>query len=259
LNTRSKVRLNSFLAQCGLGSRRKCEALILSGSVAIDGRVVRELATQVVPASQSVTVDGKPVHPGEKIHVVFHKPAGCVCTRPPRSGRGEISPTRKGWADGDAESGKTIYDLLPPEFKNLFYVGRLDRDTEGMIFLTNDGAWAERVAHPRNEVDKVYLAEVLGRIDRRSIQRAMHGVRDEGETLRAESVRLLDQKPAHRDGQRLEIVLREGKKREIRRLFRALHHPVVYLKRLEIGGVKLGSLAPGRWRRLTESEIKRFA
>ena len=241
------VRLNSYLAQCGLGSRRKCEELILSGAVALDGQTVAELGTAVDSGRQSVTVDGKPMHPGEKIYLLFHKPAGCLCTR------------------GSEDGGKTIYDLLPAEFQNLFYVGRLDRDTEGLLFLTNDGAWAERVAHPRNEVKKVYVAEVLGRLDRRSIQRAMHGVRDRGETLRAESIRLLgakgdarDTKPSHRDGRRIEIVLREGKKREIRRLFRALHHPVVFLKRLEIGGVKLGSLPAGKWRRLTEAEIQRF-
>ena len=244
----ASVRLNSFLAQSGLGSRRKCEELIRSGAVAIDGKTTRELATQVLPDSQSVTVRGKSVRPGEKIYLLFHKPAGCVCTRVPGS------------------KDKTIYDLLPPEFKNLFYVGRLDRDTEGLLFLTNDGAWAERIAHPRNEVKKIYVAEILGRPDRRSLLRAVHGVRDEGEVLRAESIRLLDAKedardakPSHRDGQVVEIVLREGKKREIRRLFRALHHPVVFLKRLEIGGVKLGGLPAGKWRRLTESEIKWFA
>lgn len=235
------IRLNSFLAQCGLGSRRSCEQLIRAGDVSIDGQVVRELGTVVDSSRQKVSVRGKPVRPSGKNYLLFHKPAGCLCTR------------------GKGEEGKTIYDLLPPEFQNLFYVGRLDRDTEGLLFLTNDGAWAENVAHPRNEVTKIYVAEILGRPDRRELQRAVHGVQDEGETLRAESVRLLDGKPTRRDGQIVEIALREGKKREIRRLFRALHHPVVYLKRLEIGGVKLGNLPVGKWRNLTQAEVKRFS
>jgi 23S rRNA pseudouridine2605 synthase len=233
----AKIRLNSYLAQCGLGSRRKCEQLIVSGKVAVDGAITRELATQIDPGSQNVSVHGKPVRPAEKIYLLFHKPTGFLCTR----------------ASGD--EGKTIFDLLPAQFQNLFNVGRLDRDTEGLLFLTNDGAWADRIAHPRNEVEKVYVAEVHGRLDRRELQRVVHGVRDEGELLRAESVRVMEEKGR---GQKLQIVLREGKKREIRRLFRALHHPVVYLKRLEIGGVKLGDLPVGKWRKLREAEVRRF-
>ncbi len=240
MKTGAKIRLNSFLAQCGLGSRRKCEELIRAGAVSIDGKTIRELATHVLAGSQAVTVRGKPVHPAGKIYLLFHKPAGCLCTR-----------------DSDGK-GRTIYDLLPPEFRNLFYVGRLDRETEGLLFLTNDGAWGERICHPRNEVKKIYVAEILGRPDRRSLLRAVHGVRDEGEVLRAESIRLLQTKPSHRNGTMLEIILREGKKREIRRLFRALHHPVVYLKRLETGGVKLGSLKPGKWRHLSAEEVRLF-
>jgi pseudouridine synthase len=236
----AQVRLNSYLAKCGLGSRRKCEELILSGAVAIAGKTVRELATQVDPGSDSVTVRGKPVRPGQKVHIAFHKPADCLCTR------------------GERDKGRTIYDLLPPEFQELFYVGRLDRDTEGLLLLTNDGAWAERIAHPRNEVKKIYVAEILGRPDERDLRRLVHGVRDEGETLRAESVRLLDGNAIHRNARRVQITLLEGKKREIRRMFRALHHPVVFLKRIQIGDLALGSLSPGKWRRLTDGEVAGF-
>lgn len=235
-----KLRLNSYLAKCGLGSRRKCEELILSGAVAIAGETVRGLATQVDPDKDAVTVRGKQVRPGQKIHLAFHKPADCLCTR------------------GGGDKGRTIYDLLPPEFQSLFYVGRLDRDTEGLLLLTNDGAWAERIAHPRNEVKKIYVAEILGRPDERDLRRLVHGVRDEGELLRAHSIRLLDGKAAHQNARRVQITLLEGKKREIRRMFRALHHPVVFLKRLEIGGVKLGSLKPGGWRPLSAEEIALF-
>ena len=223
-----------------MGSRRQCEKLILAGKVSIGGKTVTNLATAVLPDAQGVTVDGKPAVLSHKIYLAFNKPAGLVCSR------------------GSTHGEKNIYDLLPAELKNLFYVGRLDRDTEGLLFLTNDGDWAQRVSHPRHEVKKVYAAEIAGRPEPRDFKRAVHGVQDEGETLRVESIRLLGERPRRRGGRMIEVILREGKKREIRRLFRALHHPVIYLKRLQIGDVKLGSLPAGKWRRLTEAEIKNF-
>lgn len=242
LSTKSATgtRLNSFLAQCGLGSRRACEALILAGKVSIDGKTVVDLATRINPEKNLVQVAGKPVTATKKIHLAFNKPAGCLCTR--GGGRGD----------------RDIYHYLSAEHRSLFYVGRLDRDTEGLLFLTNDGDWAQKVAHPRSEVRKIYEAEIRGELSRDEARRALSGILDEGESLRFESVRPLRRRSSNRDGFWVEVTIREGKKREIRRLFRALHHPVLYLKRIRIGGVSLGDLPSGRWRPLSEGEIRSF-
>ncbi|MBV9462690.1 MAG: rRNA pseudouridine synthase [Verrucomicrobiae bacterium] len=233
------VRLNSFLAQAGLGSRRRCEELIRAGAVRIGGEIVRELATRVAADSRDVTVDGRPVLLQSKRYIAFHKPKGLLCSRAEHPG------------------SRTIYQALPSELRSLFYVGRLDRDSEGLLFLTNDGDWAQRIAHPRAEVEKVYRVELDRPLEDQARRRALAGVRDEGEMLKFEKVRAMPGRGGR--GAVVEVVLREGKKREIRRLFRALHHRVHSLKRLSIGGVELGDLPAGRWRELTTAELSRLA
>jgi pseudouridine synthase len=229
------VRLQKFLAEAGVASRRAGEQIILDGRVAVNGQPVRLLGTKVNPDLDEVTVDGKPVRVRRKLYVALHKPAGCVCSRRDEAGR------------------PTIYDLLPREWQNLYSVGRLDFNTEGLLFLTNDGQFALRLTHPRYGVRKKYVATVAGAVDEAMLAGFTRGVFHEGEELKALSARLISASHAKCV---IEVELGEGKNREVRRLCESQGLTVKRLQRTQIGRIKLGELKPGRWRTLTETEIR---
>jgi 23S rRNA pseudouridine2605 synthase len=229
------VRLQKFLAEAGVASRRTCEALILEGRVRVNGQIIRELGTRVDPEGDRVTVNGRVARARRKIYVALNKPRRCVCSRRDDQGR------------------QTVHDLLPKEWANLFTVGRLDYDSEGLIFLTNDGTFSLRLTHPRFGVAKRYLVRVAGRVPPDLAQHLRRGIVEGGERLRAESVQVHH---AGRSGSVLEVVLKEGRNREVRRMFAALGFEVKRLQRIQIGRIKLGELRPGRWRTLTEGEIQ---
>jgi 23S rRNA pseudouridine2605 synthase len=228
------VRLQKFLAEAGLASRRGGEQLILDGRVAVNGKIVRTLGTKVDPVHDEVAVDGRPVRARRKLYVALHKPGGCVCSRK------------------DEFDRPTIYELLPKEWTNLYSVGRLDYDTEGLLFLTNDGEFALRLTHPRYRVYKTYRAVVEGRVEGGALELFKRGVFHENERLRAERVRLISSNASRSV---VELDLTEGKNREVRRLFESQGKTVTRLQRTQIGRIKLGELKPGRWRALTEPEI----
>jgi len=229
------IRLQKFLAEAGVASRRASEQIILGGRVNVNGQPARLLGTKVDPDHDAVTVDGKPVRLRRKLYVALHKPVGCVCSRRDEQGR------------------QTIYDLLPREWQNLYSVGRLDFNTEGLIFLTNDGQFALRLTHPRYGVRKKYVATVEGQVDEAMLAGFRRGIFHEGEKLKAQSARLIS---AGRAKSVVELELGEGKNREVRRLFESQGMTVKQLQRTQIGKIKLGELKPGRWRTLTETEIK---
>jgi 23S rRNA pseudouridine2605 synthase len=229
------VRLQKFLAEAGVASRRASEDLILAGRVQVNGRVVRELGARVEAGRDQVTVDGKAARPRRKLYVALNKPRSCVCSRKDERGRA------------------TVYDLLPREWSSLFTVGRLDYDSEGLIFLTNDGEFSLHLTHPRYGVRKTYLVTVEGRVSADAARQVCRGVVDDGERLRAQAVRVHH---SGASGSLIEVELTEGRNREVRRMFGALGLPVKRLKRTQIGKIKLGELGTGRWRTLTDSEIK---
>lgn len=229
------VRLQKFLANAGVASRRKAEELITSGRVKVNGRVVTELGTKVDDAKDVVAVNGKVVRPAETTWIALHKPRGYLSTRK------------------DPEGRPTVYDLLPPALHGLFYVGRLDRDSEGLLLLTNDGDTANRMLHPRYEVQRVYEVLVRGELKPDRIQKLVDGVELEDGIATAESVRVLG---VARNETRLRLSLREGRKREVRRMLWAVGHKVLRLKRLSYGPIKLGRLPEGKWRKLTEAELR---
>jgi 23S rRNA pseudouridine2605 synthase len=229
------VRLQKILAEAGVASRRAGEQLILAGRVAVNGEVVRQLGTKADPLHDRVTVDGKPVRAKRKLYLALHKPRGCVCSRK------------------DEFNRPTIYELLPKEWDSVYSVGRLDYDTEGLIFLTNDGQFALRLTHPRYEVGKKYVVNVEGSVDLAMLERFKSGVYHEGEKLKAEKARLLS---TSKTRSAVELDLKEGKNREVRRLFETQGLTVKRLQRVQIGRIKLGELKPGKWRTLTEPEIK---
>jgi 23S rRNA pseudouridine2605 synthase len=229
------LRLQKFLAEAGIASRRASEQVILSGRVSVNGERVDRLGARVDPMHDRVAVDGKAVRLKRKLYVAMHKPRGCVCSRKDEHGR------------------PTIYELLPKEWTELYSVGRLDYETEGLIFLTNDGEFALRLTHPRYGVRKRYVVTAEGRVAPEALAPFTRGVFHQGERLKAESARLISSSLTRSV---VELELAEGRNREVRRLFESQRLTVKRLQRLQIGRIKLGELKPGRWRTLTESEIK---
>ncbi len=229
------VRLQKFLAESGVASRRASEAIILEGRVAVNGRVVQELGTKIRPGEDTVELDGRPLKVRRKLYVALNKPPGFLCTR------------------SDPEGRETLFELLPKEWHHLVTVGRLDRESEGLIFLTNDGDFSLRLTHPRYGVRKVYRAVVDGKVAPPVVRRFVEGVEDAGEKLKAEKARILSANNSHSV---VELELAEGRNREVRRLFESANLEVVRLQRIQIGRIKLGELPIGKWRTLTEPEIK---
>jgi len=229
------VRLQKFLADASVASRRVSEQIILNGRVEVNGQVVRVLGTKIDPARDQVRVDGRVVKPGRRLYIALNKPRGYVCSR------------------HDPVKRRLVGDLLPKEWTGLYPVGRLDYDSEGLIFLTNDGEFCLRLTHPRYGVRKKYLAVVDGRVEPKVLNQLTRGLVHEGEKLRAEKARLLDANNSHSV---VEVELAEGKYREVRRLFEARGLTVTHLRRTQIGRIKLGDLPVGKWRTLTGPEIR---
>jgi 23S rRNA pseudouridine2605 synthase len=225
------VRLQKFLADAGVASRRAAEQIILDGRVAVNGRVVRLLGTKVASLHDKVSVDGKPVRERKKLYIALHKPVGYVCSHKDELGR------------------RTVYELLPKEWQIAHTVGRLDFNSEGLIFLTNDGEFALHLTHPRYGVRKRYVATLDGAVEQQMLDKFVRGVFHSGEKLQAESARQISRNT-------VELELSEGKNREVRRLFESQGLTVERLQRTQIGKIKLGELKTGRWRALTETEIR---
>ena len=229
------VRLQKFLAEAGVASRRASEQFILTARVKVNGKVVSALGTKVDPERDEIMVDGKLVRTKRKVYVALHKPVGCVCSRNDERGR------------------PTVYELLPSEWSNVQSVGRLDYDSEGLLLLTNDGELSLRLTHPRYGVKKIYEVTVEGRAELDQLEAFKRGVRDEGEVLRALRAQILT---ATKGRSVIEMELAEGKNREVRRMCAVVGLTVERLVRTQVGKIKLGELRLGRWRTLTESEIK---
>jgi 23S rRNA pseudouridine2605 synthase len=228
------VRLNKFLARCGVASRRAADELIASGRVRINGQLVRELGTTVAP-SDAVEVDGAPVFPAPSFsYYVLHKPAGVVTTM------------------SDPEGRSTIAALIPPGVR-VVPVGRLDYDTSGVLLLTDDGDLTHRLLHPRYGVDKTYRAIVRGELAPNGIERLAGGVPIDGRMTALAGVRIV----ARRRGETVvDITLHEGRNRQVRRMFAAIGHPVASLVRLRFGPISLGDLKPGSTRPLFPAEVR---
>ena len=233
------VRLQKLLATSGVASRRKCEELMLAGEVEVDGEVVTRLGTKVDPRTAVVRVAGKRLPPvSEKVYLALHKPRGVVSTM------------------SDPEGRRTLQDLVADRPERLFHVGRLDTDTSGLILLTNDGDFAQRMAHPSYEVEKTYVAEVDGAVARDTLARLREGVVLDDGPVEVTSVRVVSRgEGAARGRSIVELVIHEGRNRIVRRLLDHVGHPVRRLTRTAIGPVLLRGLAPGGIRDLTRDEL----
>ena len=226
----SEVRLQKFMADCGVASRRACEILIVDGRVKVNGKVVRILGTKIDPLKHQVEVDGKPLN-GQltKTYIAFHKPRGILSTML------------------DPENRPSLQDYFVNFEERLFHVGRLDKESEGLILLTNDGQWAHRASHPSFEIEKTYLVETKEPLTRTALQRLISGVALDDGFAQVSSAR------AH--GNRTEVVIHEGRNQIVRRLFEEIEFPVLRLIRTSIGSIKLGELPEGKWRALNSVEV----
>ncbi len=230
------MRLQKYLSRAGVASRREAEELILQGRVRVNGERVTRLGTRVDPAADRIEVDGQEVESRALRWILLHKPPGYITTR------------------DDPEGRATVYSLLDPADRALSYVGRLDRDTEGLLLFTNEGDLLHALLHPSSELPREYRAEVVGRPTRVAVTRLERGVELEDGLARAEQVRILEATGAERGT--LSLVLREGRKREVRRLLAAVDHPVLRLVRVRFGPLELGNLTRGSWRELLPEEVE---
>ncbi|MFA5204642.1 MAG: pseudouridine synthase [Lentisphaeria bacterium] len=229
----SSQRLAKYLAACGLASRRACEEVIAAGRVTVNGTAVTTPAFNVTSGRDQVAVDGKPVAPQKRVWLALNKPPGYTCSAQ------------------DAHAVKLVFELLPADLGRLFTVGRLDRDSEGLLLLTNDGDCALHLAHPRYETTKIYRVWTPRLPTPELLRRLTTGIEDDGQFLQARHARVAGRAGA---GAVVELTLTEGRKREIRRMFDALELPVQRLQRIAHGPVRLGSLPIGQWRHLTTVE-----
>ena len=230
------MRLQKYMAMCGVAARRKCEEIISAGRVSVNGQIITEMGTQVEEGDE-VRVDGELIHmEEEKRYVLYHKPAGEVTTVSDEKGR------------------ETVMDRFRDFPVRLYPVGRLDYDSEGLLLLTNDGELAQRLTHPSCEVDKLYLARVTGNPSNEAIDKLRRGVYMEGDqrkTYPAE-VRVVRDESLFSD---IVVTIHEGRNRQVRRMFDSVGHKVLLLRRIRFGCVELGSLRRGEWRELTQEEV----
>lgn len=226
------MRLNRHLSLCGLGSRRGCEQIIRDGRVAINGKRVTDLATQVTETDK-VTVDGRPAEAKKGVVIALHKPKGYLCTRE------------------DTHDRPTVYDLLPARYHTLHHVGRLDQDSEGLLLLTNRGELSQRLLHPGEGVDKEYEVKVETKFSAADLAKLVRGLMTKEGFARAERAWLANDWMVH-------VVLKQGLKRQIREMFFLLGYEVERLVRTRIGGLWLKGLSKGGWRELSNDEVENY-
>ncbi len=233
---RGLVPLDRALSKLGLASRAEARRVIEAGGIEVDGRVIIDPRAMVVPERASIRIRGVRAAPAARVVVALHKPRGVVTTR------------------SDPEGRPTVYSLLDDLGVHVVPIGRLDLATSGLLLLTNDTRFADWLTDPRSAVPRVYLVTARGRVTDEDVERLGRGVESRGERLAAPSVVL--RKASSRESH-LVVTLTEGRNREVRRLFEAIGHEVTRLRRVQIGGLELGSLAPRAWRVIGEAEVNR--
>jgi len=232
-----RERLQKYLATAGVASRRKAEELIKQGRITVNGKIITEMGAKIDPNSDIIYFDGRRVSGETKIYLLLHKPAGYLCTL------------------NDPQKRPIVTDLLPKITKRIFPVGRLDLDTEGALIMTNDGELGQFIQHPRYEVNKTYQVTVTGKPTDLDLQKLRKGIMIDGHKTYPARIRILH---SQTNSTTLEIIIHEGKKRQVRKMFKAIGCPVQRLIRTAYGNLKLGDLPRGKYRKLTENDIKKL-
>jgi pseudouridine synthase len=231
-----KIRLNKILAEAGAASRRHADGLIADGRVRVNGNLVTQPGAKADPRRDHITLDGKPLgSPQQKIYILMHKPEGVVTTA------------------RDPEGRKTVLDLLPDLGARVYPVGRLDYDSSGLLLLTNDGALAQRLTHPASQIKKTYHVKVSGTPSPQALKAFAAGLVIEGKKTAPCQIKVIKRLE---NEALLQIILREGRNRQIRKMCEAVGHPVLSLKRVAMGPLRLGDLPRGGWRYLTRREVE---
>ena len=231
------MRLQKYMAECGVASRRRAEEMILAGQVTVNGETITQMGVQVEEGDE-VKVDGKIIRPeAQKHYVIYHKPAGEVTT---------VS---------DPEGRACVLDHFRDYPVRLYPVGRLDYDSEGLLLLTNDGSLTERMLHPSHQVDKTYLARVTGAVSRETVRSLCMGVMLDDHKTAPAKARIVKEETF---ATVVLVTIHEGRNRQVRRMFEALGHRVLQLRRVRFGPLELGDLPRGQWRALTPEEIRRL-
>ena len=231
-----RLTVDRLLSKLGIASRGTSRDWIRAGRVCIDGRIVHDPATWVLWPKDTVSIDGRPVQDSVKRFLLFHKPKGVITTH------------------SDGKGRKTIFDVLPEDLGSLHAVGRLDQATSGLLLLTNDSTLSSYLTDPANKVMRTYLVSVRGKFTEAQATEAIAGVLDDDERLKCDSVKI--QKSSGRESH-LEVVLTQGKNREIRRLFKALGHEVTRLRRIHYGPFQLKDLPSGGWREVPIEDVRK--
>lgn len=230
-------RLQKIIAHAGICSRRQAEVYIAEGRVAVNGKIVTQPGLKVDPAKVEISVDNNRIHREKAVYILLNKPVGYVTTM------------------ADPQGRPIVTDLLPDVDNRVFPVGRLDLNSEGALLLTNDGTLANRILHPRYEINKTYEALVKGTPKFPALRQLEQGIMIDGRKTWPASLRILQK---NQGTTLIEIVIHEGKKRQVRKMFQAIGHHVLRLKRTAYGNLKLGSLQPGKHRYLTKNDLKRL-
>nr|WP_294681093.1 pseudouridine synthase [uncultured Anaerotignum sp.] len=232
-------RLQKFLAEAGVASRRKAEALIAQGKVKVNGKVVTEMGFKIDSEKDEVTYLEKKVSKKQTkmVYIMLHKPVGYVTTAKEQFGR------------------PAVVDLIQGVSERIFPVGRLDYDTSGLLLLTNDGDLTYKLTHPKHDVDKTYIAKLYGVPDEGALQKFRRGVVLDGKRTKPAKIQILNR---DKDGRfcTAEIIIHEGRNRQVRKMCESIKHPVAQLQRVATGELKLGDLPKGKYRHLTEKEVK---
>jgi len=231
-----RLTVDRLLSKLGVASRGTSQEWVRAGRVQVNGRVIRDPATWVLWPKDSLSVDDQPIQDAAKRFILFHKPKGVITTH------------------SDEKDRKTIFDVLPADLGYMHAVGRLDQATSGLLLLTNDSALSSYLTNPGHKVMRTYLVSVRGEFTEAQAKEATVGVVEGGERLQCHSVKI--QKSSGRESH-LEVVLIQGKNREIRRLFKALGHEVTRLRRIQYGPFKLEDLPSGAWREITIEDVKK--
>ncbi len=232
------MRINKFLAQAGLGSRRACEKFVLDGRIKLNGKIVKDLSTDIDIEKDRITFNGKLLKISkQKIYLMLNKPQGYLVTA------------------SDPFKRKTIFELLPKFSVRIFSIGRLDKSSSGLLILTNDGDLSNRILHPKTKIPKVYIVKVKGKLSQSQINNLRAGIiLEDSKTLPAKV--FTKSYNQSNDLTKLRITIYEGRNRQIRKMVDKIGSKVVFIKRVQIGGIKLGRLSKGDWRFLKDKEIK---
>lgn len=230
------MRLNKYIALCGVASRRSADKLIEDRKVTVNGKTVETMGPDIDVENDTVCINGVKISPHtDKVYIMLNKPAGIICSCADERGR------------------KTVIDIVGNHGERLFPVGRLDIDTEGLLILTNDGDFAYRCTHPKHEINKKYFAIVRGQLDDITVRKLCSGIAIDGRRTSQAAIEIIDRAM---ERTKLHITIHEGRNRQVKKMFEQVGCRVEYLKRVSVGGLELGSLEKGKWRNMSEDDIR---